>query len=426
MGRLAAFASLEPPRPGDTVEETTVPLTNSADSYGWVHRGLHWLVAAFIICQYVLAELAEGAEDAGSRVTQLALMANHKSLGITILALALLRLLWRLANAPPPLPATMKPWERWLSQGMHWALYALIVALPLSGWLYSSATAYSVSWFNLVTLPDLVSPDEDLKATLHEVHEIGGKLLFVLAILHALAALKHWLWDRDGVLGRMLGAGSGLLFVAALAGAFWSLMDVSAPSPARAPAAAQPPATASTPATTSTDDAATAPDTTVPLWDIDRSASFIRFRGTQAGAGFDGTWQRWEAEIRFDPARLADSRARVTVATDSASTGDAERDSTMQEPDWFAVDDHPRAEFVAGRFEALPDGRFTTDARLRMKGIDQPLRFTFTLTQADDGVSLTGEARIDRLRWNLGMGEWQDTSWVGQQVDVEVRVSARR
>jgi len=402
-----------------------LPLTNTADRYGWVHRGLHWLIAAFIVCQYVLAELAEGAEDAGSRITQLALLANHKSLGITILALALLRLVWRLANPPPALPATMKPWERWLSQGVHWAFYLLIIGLPLSGWLYSSATAYSVSWFNLVTLPDLVSPDEGLKAVLHEVHEIGGKVLFVLAVVHALAALKHWLWDRDGVLGRMLGAGSGVLFVAALAGAFWSLMDVTAPAVESSASAAATTADATAAAPAPGEPPETVSSSVAP-WEIDRNESFIRFRGTQAGAGFDGEWQRWQAEIRFDPERLEESSARVTVATDSASTGDGERDSTLKEPDWFATADHPQALFTAERFDTLPDGRFAADARLRMKGITQPLRFTFAVAETDAGLRLTGTARIDRLRWNLGMGEWQDTSWVGQYVDVEVAVAAKR
>jgi len=276
-----------------------------------------------------------------------------------------------------------------------------------------------------VTLPDLVSPDEGLKAVLHEVHEIGGKVLFVLAIVHALAALKHWLWDRDGVLGRMLGAGSGVLFVAALAGAFWSLMDVTAPAVESSASAAGTAADANTAAPAPGEPPETVGSSVAP-WEIDRSASFIRFRGTQAGAGFDGEWQRWQADVRFDPERLEESSARVTVATDSASTGDGERDSTLAEPDWFAVEDHPQARFTAERFEALPDGRFAADARLRMKGIAQPLRFTFAVQETAAGVRLTGEARIDRLRWNLGMGEWQDTSWVGQYVDVEVAVAAKR
>ena len=103
-------------------------------------------------------------------MAKLATLARHKSVGITILALALLRLLWRLYNRnSPPLPANLKPYERGLAHLTHYGLYLLLFAMPLSGWMMSSAKNYPVSWFGVFTLPNLVQPDEGLVRT-DEVH----------------------------------------------------------------------------------------------------------------------------------------------------------------------------------------------------------------------------------------------------------------
>ena len=160
--------------------------------YSRTAQYLHWAVAAMIVLQFVLIEIAEGTT---SRIAVLGLFANHKSVGMTILMLAILRLGWRLANQPPKLPGEMPAWQVQVSALTHWALYAFLFALPISGWLMSSAANYSVSWFGLFTWPDLVSPDEVLKDTLKTVHELLGKALFVIALLHVLAACKHHFLD---------------------------------------------------------------------------------------------------------------------------------------------------------------------------------------------------------------------------------------
>ena len=180
-------------------------LRNSALRYGAVAVALHWTIAALIVTQFVLANLAEQAEDAGSLMGQIAWLARHKSVGITILGLAVVRLLWRLGNAPPPLPAQLPGWQKLAASTTHWIMYALLFALPLSGWTMSSAANFPVSWFDLVRLPDLVGPSEALKDQLVEVHELLATTLFAVTLLHVAAALKHHFVDRDGVLLRMFG-----------------------------------------------------------------------------------------------------------------------------------------------------------------------------------------------------------------------------
>jgi len=169
--------------------------------YTTVAKTLHWIIAALIVGQFALAW---SAEDLPLGMQKLALLARHKSVGMTVLMLAAARLIWRLTHRPPTLPAAMKPAERWLAKATHVAFYVLLFAMPLSGWMMSSAKNYSVSWFSLFTWPNLIGPSDDAFVYLKTTHEYMSYALLTLAILHVLAALKHHFWDKDNVLLRML------------------------------------------------------------------------------------------------------------------------------------------------------------------------------------------------------------------------------
>ncbi|MGQ0430547.1 MAG: cytochrome b [Gammaproteobacteria bacterium] len=163
-------------------------------------QALHWVVVLLLIGQVTVGKIAHEMPDGFDK---LVLLARHKSVGITILGLAALRLAWRLLDRPPP-PPPMPRWQLLAARANHAAFYVLLFAMPISGWLMSSASNYPVSWFGLVQLPDFVAPDRELKHLLEEVHETLAKTLIVLAVLHVTAALKHHFVDRDGLLWRML------------------------------------------------------------------------------------------------------------------------------------------------------------------------------------------------------------------------------
>jgi cytochrome b561 len=178
-----------------------MPIRSIPTRYGAVAQTFHWLIAALIVVQFVLAYTAD---DLPLGVHKLALLARHKSFGMTVLMLAVLRLLWRLKNPPPELPAGMTPLERILARVTHVALYVLLFAMPLTGWLMSSAKNYSVSWFGLFTWPNLIGKNEAQFDFLRSTHHLLSDALFVVAVLHVLAALKHHFWNKDDVLVRML------------------------------------------------------------------------------------------------------------------------------------------------------------------------------------------------------------------------------
>ncbi len=172
--------------------------------YSGVAMLLHWLIAVAVIVNWRLAEAAENAV----RSDAIAYMANHKATGITILALTLVRLAWRLVHRPPPLRDGMAAWEKALSRTVHIAFYILLVALPLIGWAAESYEGHTVDIWGLFTLPALpVGENEALSHTLEEIHGTGGTVMLALIALHIIGMLKHMFIDKDGNLWRMLPVG---------------------------------------------------------------------------------------------------------------------------------------------------------------------------------------------------------------------------
>jgi len=169
--------------------------------YTGVAIALHWFTALLIFCGFGLGLFMTGLEFSP---TKFRLYAWHKWIGISVFLVAVARLAWRAGHPPPPLPATMPAWQVGVATWMHRILYVLLVAIPLSGWIYSSATGISVVYLNLVPLPDLVAKDRDLARTLLAVHQTLNFTLAAMVILHSAGALRHHLVDRDGVLARML------------------------------------------------------------------------------------------------------------------------------------------------------------------------------------------------------------------------------
>jgi cytochrome b561 len=178
-----------------------LPTREPAHRYSAVAQAFHWIIAALIVTQFTLAWMAD---DLPLGMHKLTLLARHKSFGMTILMLALLRLIWRLFNPAPSLPDGMSKIERLLAKITHVAFYVLLFAMPLTGWLMSSAKNYSVSWFGLFTWPDMIAPNEQRFDFLKSTHDTLSLLLLSIAILHILAALKHHFWNKDDVLKRML------------------------------------------------------------------------------------------------------------------------------------------------------------------------------------------------------------------------------
>ncbi|MDH3372633.1 MAG: cytochrome b [Gammaproteobacteria bacterium] len=174
---------------------------NSDDAWGSVARGFHWLIAALVIAQFLIGNVAEEMKLTPAKLD---LFVWHKSIGVTVLVLAVLRLAWRFGNPPPAPPAGTPAWERRLGALVHWVLYALIFIVPLSGWWVSDASRVPFRAYFLVPMPDLIATDRGLQEAAAEVHEALTIILLCVAIVHIAAALRHHFLLHDDVLRRML------------------------------------------------------------------------------------------------------------------------------------------------------------------------------------------------------------------------------
>lgn len=182
---------------------------------------LHWLIGALIVFMFLLGwymtELPKDADkvmsfdlfDLGIAQWNVAQEMSprtfyfnlHKSVGVTILALVLFRIYWRLSHRPPALLSSLKAWERKLAAGGHHSLYLLMVLIPVAGIIMSLYSKYGLQWFGIKLLEGL--DNKDLRETFAEVHELLGTAMLVVLAVHVLGALKHRLIDKDDTMKRM-------------------------------------------------------------------------------------------------------------------------------------------------------------------------------------------------------------------------------
>lgn len=176
------------------------PLGQSALRYSRGAMWFHWIIAALVIVNLVLGLYHD---DFGKAATAW-IMFFHKATGILVLGLSVARLLWRLGHRPPPFDAVLRPWEALLARLTHWLFYVLMIAIPLTGWALSSSNGRATNFFGLFEIGLLPVPRTDGAHDLFEdAHELLGKLMIVLILLHVAGALKHHLQGHRHLIGRM-------------------------------------------------------------------------------------------------------------------------------------------------------------------------------------------------------------------------------
>jgi cytochrome b561 len=449
--------------------------TIQVSRYSGVAIVLHWAIAFAIFGMIPLGWwMGDAVREPATQAQAAAAFQLHKSIGLTILALSLVRLIWRLMHPVPPMPAHMPRWERLAASGVHWAFYGLMIAMPLTGWLYVStgwdaiddrALDVPTLWFGLFQVPHLFGLSHlgyearsFLSATIGFTHSKLAWGAIGLAALHVGAALKHHFFDQDDVLTRMvpglrsrgapapipprnvgrlavLGIGGAAILLAAGLAAFAFFNPPAATRAASAPEApaqdVQAPASAPAPVeapSAAAAQAAPAPAETAapPQWRVDYAASAIRYSGVHIGAPFEGAFSRWRADIRFDPDNLEASRVSVIIETASASDGDTLHDETLPGREWFDVANHAQARFEASRFSRRADGGYEARGTLTLKGQALPVTLPFTLAISGERAVMDGALEIDRGEADLGQGSDPDGEFVSRTIGVSVHVEARR
>lgn len=179
-------------------------IPTTASRYSRPAMAFHWLLAAMILGSLCFGWYMSGLPFSPQR---LKFYNWHKWAGVTILALSIARLAWRLGHRPPAYSARVQAgtpsWQMRAAEATHAAMYALFFIVPLVGWAYSSAAGFPVVWFGVLPLPDFVPKDEALAELIKPWHGIAAYTLLALVVAHVAAALKHHFVDRDGLLARM-------------------------------------------------------------------------------------------------------------------------------------------------------------------------------------------------------------------------------
>ena len=419
---------------------------------------LHWLIAAAIVLQIVLSSRMDGPRTPESfAVTQL-----HKSIGVTVLLLSLLRLGWRLAHPMAPLPATMARWERRLSRIVHVGFYVIMIGMPLTGWIMVSASRVQLPTllYGVFPWPNLPLHDLAARQAWHSFGENGhgllAKAVYVLLAAHVAGALKHQLLSRDEpVLARMApGAVAGRWLEPRLAIILLALLGVialgefltppsprmSAPpvavtalSPVQEPGVQGPkePSTHDTSAVPTVGAAPAIPAPTSPApsgpvkW-IVLPGSTLGFTTAWSGQPIQGRFDRWKADIAFSPDALDLSKVSVSIDVGSVNTGDKQRDAALPSGDWFDAAAHPKAIFTASRFEKAGPDRYVAHGTLSLKGMTRPEDVAFRLKIVGDQASVTGSTSLDRSAFAIGQGEFEATDQIPGAVQVQVALKARR
>ncbi|MFA6901754.1 MAG: cytochrome b [Gallionellaceae bacterium] len=162
---------------------------------------LHWLIALLVFVTFPVGVIMS---DMALSPDKLKLLSYHKWLGVTVFILLVVRLVWRVAHRPAPLDVAMPRWQMLAAKAVHVLLYMLLFAIPLSGWLMSSAKGFQTVYLGVLPLPDLLARDKVLGDALSALHQVLNITMLLLVIAHIAAALKHHFVDRDGTLVRML------------------------------------------------------------------------------------------------------------------------------------------------------------------------------------------------------------------------------
>ena len=389
--------------------------------YSGVAIILHWVIAALI-----LGQIAGGLymhnlpNDAANKFD---LYQLHKSFGITVLILTVIRLAWRIGHTPPPLPAHMAGWEKLVARATHWLFYALLFLTPLAGWAMVSVSPTDIPTrvFGVLPWPHLPISAGDRAAAeeaFKEGHEVLAFAMLGLLALHVGAALKHHFINRDGVLTSMAPASVaqvigvvGVLATLTLGGVFYLNAPKATPVVADAVLETGP----------------IAADVTGVEWTIDKAASRLYFIAREKGKPFEGEFENFDASILFDPADLTNARIEVLVSTASASTGDDLRDSNLPGAEWFDIKTHPTAHFLSTSITGTGDGAYEARGILAIKEFRKEITLPFTLqTDGDDAIA-EGEVEIIRTDFGLGANDdWLDEEDVALEVSLKFVVSAQR
>jgi cytochrome b561/polyisoprenoid-binding protein YceI len=384
--------------------------------YSLIAITLHWLIAALLAFQI---SVGWALEDLGAR--GFALFQLHKSVGMTILALTLLRIIVRFWK---PRPAKLEGgWQGALASAVHVGLYAFMLGAPLTGWALVSTAKVKVPTliFGAIPLPHLPLP-EAANGAASGAHGLIAWLGIALFLLHVAGALRHHVLMHDGLIWRMVPRRSVVLLFAlpALIVAGLFLGKAIRPGALPPPAVADRPETVENEAVAETANLAEAVNETPsventaepeevaepagppPAWAVQPGGS-IAFSVANGGETISGRFGKWTADIVMDPDHPNSADIKVSIDLASATVGDDYKDGMIVGDEFFGVAAHPTATFTAKGAEKAGNG-YRAKGTLSLKGVSKPQVIRFTLSGDGATRKVSGSASVTRMAFDVGNG----------------------
>jgi len=393
-------------------------LTNTHTRYGSVARSFHWLTALLILTLIPVAVIANQLPyDTSEQLARKAwLFSLHKTLGVTVFFVALLRILWAIVQ---PKPAPLHPHnktETFLAETAHWLLYGSLVLAPLSGWIHHAATAgFAPIWWPLGQNLPLVPKSDSFAALSGGAHWVFGKVMAAAILAHVAGALKHQIIDRDATLRRML---NGAPELAALSPARHSALPLGAAIAIWAVVLAAGSVFGIYKPHASTAQAAELSQV-ASEWEVQSGS--IALTVTQFGGLVTGQFADWTADIDFDPQIMGAQAGtvEVVIATGSLTLGSVT--SQALAPDFFNAAAFDTATYTADLY-TLND-QFVARGALQLKGVSVPFEMPFRLS-IDDGVAvMSAQTTLDRRDFGIG-DNLPDEDAVNFAVQVDINLTA--
>ena len=358
----------------------------------------------------------------------------HKSVGMTILLLVILRVGWKVTSRQPKPLKSLQKWEVAMSRTVHVLMYLALFIMPLTGWLMTSAGQFPNKYFGLVNIPDLVGKNDWLFNVMRESHEIIAFVFLAAIALHVTGGLKHYILDRDQTLQRMLPVSGrraqkaftfGMIFVVfvsvLLAGVLVYKLEVQhththdhmAPAETKKQAKSQ---FQSSPSS--------------ETWTIDKDKSRIGFSLEVEGSTFEGEFLNYDGTIMFDPDNLDNAKADFEVQIESVKSGSANRDDYIVQEPWLNADKYGFAKFTSTDFRKAETKDYVVIGDFTLKGVTKKIKMPFQLdiTEKDDQkiAKAFGQFKIDRDAYNIGTGPWAEGDTVGGTVTIQIELTATK
>ena len=404
--------------------------------YTSVAISLHWLIAFFLIGLLAMGKYMTHLDETDP--LRFTLTQWHKSFGITVFFLAVVRVLWRFTHRPPALPVNTPHFQSAASHATHLLMYLLMVVIPVSGWVFVSVSPLNLETvlYGVVPWPHIsflssIPEKEALSVQAGQLHMWLANTLLLLILLHVCAALFHQLVQRDRLLSRMwvsdghrdardLNHGIVAGFLLIFAGGLFLYdstnqaesvnEDVVSANDSGVSGAGES-VTDSSSAASSANSNAVSGTASVPAQ--------VGFTAIQSSAPLIGKFTEVSVDLFIDEANPERSTLSATVATASVSSGDSQLDGTMVTSGWFASDEFPEATFLSSTFEQIDNSSYRVTGDMTIKGTTREVEFVLLL---EAGVG-RGEFSIDRV--DYGVGDQGQDEFVNPIVVIQFSVQNR-